>query len=269
MAEADLRHAREQAEAARLFGDAQKSIDRGHLQDARNRLELLLMRYPESHLIEVARRDLRTVYEKLANQLATPALPQVALPPLAPSANPPSGKPSGLQASGGYAPVRQPEDPRANRSRPDYPLPSPVAPPIPPGVQANPTAKAIDFLRDEFRNSAGDRIFFTEGSAEFGTRARVGLEAQSNWLKRNPGVSVVVEGHADDGGNRDFNHELSRRRAEAVKAKLVEFGVEPYRIEVLALGRDKPVTDCKTPACANQNRLVLTTISRVTLATSR
>lgn len=262
MAEADVRYARDQAEAARLYGDAQKSIDVGHLQDARNRLELLLMRYPESHLLEVARRDLRAVYEKLASQLVT-RVPSA--PVLSPVPNAHAGLPPPPHGEA-YAPVRQPDALPMPRSRPDYP---PQPPAGLPGLQANPTAKAIDFLRDEFRNSAGDRIFFTEGSADFGTRARVGLEAQANWLKRNPGVSIIVEGHADDGGSRDFNHELSRRRAEAVKAKLVEFGIEPHRIEVLALGRDKPLTDCKSPACANQNRLVLTTISRVTLATSR
>lgn len=262
MADADLRHMHDQAEAARLYGDAQRSIDLGHLQDARNRLELLLIRYPESHLIEVTRRDLHHVYEKLASQLAT-RVP--AAPALSPAPNAPAPFPVAPPADG-FAPVRQPDLLPMSRSRPNYP-PQPPAGLL--GVQANPTAKAIDFLRDEFRNSAGDRIFFTEGSADFGTRARVGLEAQANWLKRNPGVSIVVEGHADDGGSRDSNHELSRRRAEAVKAKLVEFGIEPHRMEVLALGRDRPLTDCKSPACANQNRLVLTTISRVTLATSR
>lgn len=257
----DANDAREQAEAARLYGDAQKSIERGHLHDARNRLEVLIGRFSESHLVDVARRDLKAVYEKLASQLDTPPQPKAVVIPKAPQTGTPA-PPS--TAADGFRPARQPGPDRPMASAP--PVASPPQRMLTP--PSSPTAKAIDFLRDEFRNTAGDRIFFTEGSAEFGARARVALEAQASWLVRNPGVNVIVAGHADDGGSREFNRDLSRRRAEAAKAKLVELGVDPARVEVLALGRDRPVSDCNAPACANQNRLVLTTISRVTLATS-
>ena len=43
-------------------------------------------------------------------------------------------------------------------------------------------------------------MFFSEGSAELGTRARTALEAQAAWLKRNAAVPVTIEGHADDAG---------------------------------------------------------------------
>lgn len=262
---ADMQEAREQAEAACLYGDAQKSIERGHLQDARNRLELLLARYPASHLIDVARRDLKTVYERLADQLGVQAPKTVVVtPPTPPLTTPQPIRP----AAEDFRPARQAGVEPSTAGGP--PLP-PAVRPLPSSGQAHapsPTAKAIDFLKDEFRTSAGDRIFFTEGSVDFGTRARVALEAQANWLLRNAGVSVMVEGHADDGGSREFNRDLSRRRADAVKARLVELGVEEARIEVVAVGRDRPVSDCNAPVCANQNRLVLTAISRVTLASS-
>src|SRR5262245_10504376 len=67
----------------------------------------------------------------------------------------------------------------------------------------------------EFQSQVGDRIFFGEASAELGTRGRIALEAQAAWLLRNPSLSVVVEGHADDGGGMDHNLDLSQRRADA------------------------------------------------------
>lgn len=259
----DISEARDQAEAARLYGDARKSIERGHLQDARNRLELLLSRYRTSHLAEIAKRDLKAVYEKLASQLDTPS-PAPPVPAARVEIGPPPGPQPVRPAGDGFRTARQPLDPQ-----PSAIFPTQTRPSIPPqSPQASPTAKAIDFLKDEFRNTAGDRIFFTEGSVDFGTRARMALEAQASWLLRNPGVHVLIEGHADDGPGRDINRDISLRRVEAAKAKLVELGIDPARIEVVALGRERPVSDCNAPACANQNRVVVTTISRVNLAAS-
>ena len=46
----------------------------------------------------------------------------------------------------------------------------------------------------EFQTQVGDRIFFSEGSADLGTRARTALEAQATWLKRHTTLSVTIEG---------------------------------------------------------------------------
>ncbi len=62
------------------------------------------------------------------------------------------------------------------------------------------------------------------------------LEKTVKWLTANTGVNVTIEGHADPTGSSDLNMELSRERAEAVKAFLVEKGIEESRIEVKALG---------------------------------
>ena len=77
----------------------------------------------------------------------------------------------------------------------------------------------------EFQAQVGDRVFFSEGSAELGARARTALEAQAAWLKRHKALSVTVEGHADDAGAVSHNLEMSWRRAEAVLRRLVESGV--------------------------------------------
>ena len=116
----------------------------------------------------------------------------------------------------------------------------------------------------EFQAEVGDRVFFSEGSAELGARARSALEAQAAWLKRHAALPVTVEGHADDAGVVNHNLEVSRRRAEAVRRRLIESGVAPERIRIVAYGRERPIAQCAEPSCAAQNRRVVTVVSAAT-----
>jgi peptidoglycan-associated lipoprotein len=112
----------------------------------------------------------------------------------------------------------------------------------------------------EFQTQVGDRVFFSEGSAELGSRARAALEAQAAWLKRHSTLPVMIEGHADDAGVEALNQEVSRRRAEAVRRRLIESGVAPERIFVQAYGRDRLIAECTAPGCSAQNRRVVTVV---------
>ena len=112
----------------------------------------------------------------------------------------------------------------------------------------------------EFQTQVGDRVFFSDGSAELGARARAALEAQAAWLKRNQALAVTVEGHADDAGAVDHNLEMSWRRAEAVRRRLIESGVAPERIRAAAYGRERPIAECGEPRCGAQNRRAVTVV---------
>lgn len=111
-----------------------------------------------------------------------------------------------------------------------------------------------------FQTEAGDRVFFSEDSAELGTRARAAIEAQAAWLLRHPQVSVTIEGHADDPGTPGRNHDLSRQRAQAVRTRLIERGVAPERVTIVAYGRERRVADCPGGLCTAQNRRTVTTL---------
>ncbi|KAB2919689.1 MAG: OmpA family protein [Hyphomicrobiaceae bacterium] len=113
---------------------------------------------------------------------------------------------------------------------------------------------------EEFRMHVGDRVFFSEGSAQLGARARAALEAQAAWMLRYPTVQVTVEGHADDSGAGESDMVLAQRRAEAVRQRLVEAGVSPARIRTVAYGRARPVAACAQAACGAQNRRVVTVV---------
>ena len=60
-------------------------------------------------------------------------------------------------------------------------------------------------------------------------------------LDENPSASILIEGHASTDGGEDSNLNLSLKRAESVKSKLIELGVDESRIEVKAFGETMPV----------------------------
>ena len=72
---------------------------------------------------------------------------------------------------------------------------------------------------------------------------------------------IAVEGFTDRTGNEVYNEALSRRRADAVVAYLVsQHDVPVYRIQMVGLGKDKPVDDGKTREARAKNRRVEVTI---------
>ena len=112
----------------------------------------------------------------------------------------------------------------------------------------------------EFQTQVGDRVFFSEGSAQLGARARLVLEAQAHWLIRNPAFVATIEGHADEPGADD--QLISERRAEAVRMRLIEAGVPPERVRSMAFGKARAIAYCPDAACAAHNRRAVTVVAR-------
>lgn len=66
------------------------------------------------------------------------------------------------------------------------------------------------------------------------------VQQAADHLRTNPGHVVVVEGHTDERGSREYNLALGERRALAVREALVGFGVGTDRIQTLSFGEEKP-----------------------------
>jgi len=110
---------------------------------------------------------------------------------------------------------------------------------------------------EEFIINVGRRIYFEQGSAVVTDEARITIENQSRWLKRNKKWLVKIQGHADDPGSEAAQKTLSTQRANAVMAELVKLGVNPRRMWVKGYGVERPVTDCDEITCQSQNRRVV------------
>ncbi|MFT5482667.1 MAG: peptidoglycan-associated lipoprotein [Halieaceae bacterium] len=81
------------------------------------------------------------------------------------------------------------------------------------------------------------------------------LDAQIEHLKKNTG-SIVLEGHADERGTRDYNMALGERRAKAVADYMVVNGIASYRIESKSYGEERPVSYGSGESSWSQNRRV-------------
>lgn len=96
-------------------------------------------------------------------------------------------------------------------------------------------------------------LSFELGSDVLTAAARQNAKAFAEALLRPELASkrVMIEGHTDAQGNRDFNVELSKRRAQAVADYLTELGVSADRLEVKGFGPDRPRS-----TSASENRRV-------------
>ena len=93
-------------------------------------------------------------------------------------------------------------------------------------------------------NQAGINILFpADGSELIGAKVLDAVAQVKTILEDNPGGIVLIQGHASEDGSEQYNQALSERRAESVKAKLIELGVNPARLEVQAFGESRPVID--------------------------
>lgn len=66
------------------------------------------------------------------------------------------------------------------------------------------------------------------------------LRRNASWLKKNPGVTVTISGHADERGETEYNLALGDRRAKSVKGFLTGLGVDPSRLKTISYGEEKP-----------------------------
>jgi outer membrane protein OmpA-like peptidoglycan-associated protein len=211
-------------DSAAMYEAAAADLKRGDIAAGQRQFELLVARYPDSDGAHRARRELAALYAAAATK-----------PPAT------VGQPSFLGRGEAAAPVATP---------PISAWRTTVRPPV--GLQKS--------AQDDLRATAGDLVFFSDGSAELGARARKALSAQAAWLARHPDRSIIIEGHADQEGAAGELRRLSEARAEAVRARLVEEGVAPERIRVVGHAAERRIAICADNGCASQNRRAATII---------
>ena len=103
-----------------------------------------------------------------------------------------------------------------------------------------------------------DRVFFATNESILTTRSRDTLRKQATWLRKNPDISVVLEGHADERVTREYNLALGERRANAAKDYLMTYGVSAGRISVISYGKERPVDSGSNPLAWSKNRRSVT-----------
>jgi peptidoglycan-associated lipoprotein len=112
----------------------------------------------------------------------------------------------------------------------------------------------------DFTVNIGDRIFFDTDSSSIRADAQQTLARQAQWLNKYPQYAIVVEGHADERGTREYNLALGARRAASTRDFLAAQGVGANRIKTISYGKERPVAVCDDISCWSQNRRAVTTL---------
>jgi peptidoglycan-associated lipoprotein len=212
--------------AEELYLDGIEKLGAGHADFARETFRSVIDRYPATAAAEHAERELEAMQSSSA---ARDPVPAIAAAPVTSTGS--------------------------------------ITAPAPPPALDMTRSPAWDVelrrnasIQSKLRLDAGDRVFFSPGSAELGSRARLALAAQAQWLMRWHEFEAAIEGHADEPGSDQENVALSQQRAEAVRQRLIEEGVEPHRLAVVPLGRSVRLATCADTDCRAQNRRVVTLV---------
>lgn len=97
-------------------------------------------------------------------------------------------------------------------------------------------------------------VHFAFDSSAINAEAANVLNEQVAFLKNHPDAVVLVAGHTDERGSREYNHALGERRAQAVKNYLASQGVADARVETISYGEDRPAATGTDEASHAENR---------------
>ena len=81
---------------------------------------------------------------------------------------------------------------------------------------------------------------------------KVGLVAR--YMKAQPAFYLLVEGHCDERGTEQYNLTLGQRRAQTVRDTLMQFGINPERVQTISFGEKVPVIESNDEVSYRENR---------------
>ena len=97
-------------------------------------------------------------------------------------------------------------------------------------------------------------VYFDYDSYVIKADAQSQIEAHARFIKASPNRKVVVEGHTDERGGREYNLALGQKRAEAVRRSLGLLGVSDAQVEAVSFGKEKPAVQGFSEDAFAQNR---------------
>jgi peptidoglycan-associated lipoprotein len=156
-------------------------------------------------------------------------------------------------------PAAPPAPPPPPPTAPATPPPPPPPPPAPaPAPAPRPLSDEEVFARKSVDQLNAERplddVFFDLDKSEIRDDARSPLQKDADWLKKWTSTKITLEGHCDSRGSAEYNLGLGSRRAESVKAYLVNLGVAANRVTVVSKGKEQPFCSDENEGCWQQNR---------------
>ena len=103
-------------------------------------------------------------------------------------------------------------------------------------------ASSIGSIRtpDELLAKVGSTVYFDYDQSSLTSEAQATLDRQAAFLKASPSFRIIIEGHCDERGTREYNLALGDRRASAVRDYLVAKGINASRLSTISYGKERP-----------------------------
>ena len=150
----------------------------------------------------------------------------------------------------------------ASTSTEPVPEPAPLEQPAP--VEPAPEPEPVEPVQSDF-DSAGNAIdedgrplsrtfYFGYDQAVLAPSDLSALELHAQILRRNADRNIVIEGHGDERGTREYNLALGERRAESVRSFMLSAGVSSGQIETVSYGEEQPADPGHNEAAWERNR---------------
>ena len=111
-------------------------------------------------------------------------------------------------------------------------------------------------LRAEKIKFMYEDVYFKKGHYGLSSEAQEIIKRKATWLINNPDLKVIIEGHTNNRGSKEYNFALGDRRAGAVKSFLIRHGVESPRLIAVSYGNERPIDQSKTEKGKEKNRRV-------------
>jgi peptidoglycan-associated lipoprotein len=108
---------------------------------------------------------------------------------------------------------------------------------------------------DELWNQNIKDAYFDYDKSDIRADAQQALQADADFLKAHPDLSIIIEGHCDERGSAEYNMGLGDRRANAVRDFLVKLGVDGAKIRTISYGKEKPFCTDHNEDCWQRNRV--------------
>lgn len=155
--------------------------------------------------------------------------------------------------SGNEPPATTPEPPAPVEREVPAPTPTPEPAEAEDWVEAEP---ASDVLTIAEINEGGllQTIYFDYDKADIRPDQRAKLQANAQFVRENTDFRLLIGGHCDERGTREYNMALGERRASATMQYMVSLGVPRDRIEIISYGEEQPAADEATESAWSQNR---------------
>jgi peptidoglycan-associated lipoprotein len=99
-------------------------------------------------------------------------------------------------------------------------------------------------------------VHFDYDSSDLSSQDQRVLQAHAQYLKANTQAKVLLAGHADERGTREYNMALGERRANAVQAFFVSNGVKSSQLDTVSFGKEKPLNNGSSESAWAENRRV-------------